>query len=99
MSAVTGSRIATIASFLVSILLNVAVSILPHHGQTTGEISDRGPAYGLVIVSAYAGIIVEESAVLPVALVAGVGAAWIGVLVARTLVLRGRGLTAEQGAR
>jgi hypothetical protein len=49
------------------------------------------PAYGLVIVWAYVGVVVKESGVLPVALTAGLGAAWIAALVVRALLVRSRG--------
>ena len=48
----------------------------------------RDVAYGLVIVWAYAGVVVKESAVAPVALAAGLGAILVAVLVAVALARR-----------
>lgn len=55
---------------------------------TAFVVRERDPAYGLVIVWAYVGIFVKERAVDPVAIVAVVGAAWIGALAAWTLLRR-----------
>jgi hypothetical protein len=59
---------------------------------TAFVLRERDPAYGLVIVWAYVGILVAEIDVPAVALIAGAGAAWIAALVAWTL-LRRRGMT------
>jgi benzodiazapine receptor len=56
----------------------------------------RDAAYGLVIVWAYLGILAKESGTPPVALVAGIGAAAIAILVIVSLVRRPRG--SEAGA-
>jgi Na+/H+ antiporter NhaC len=56
---------------------------------TAFVLRERDPAYGLVIVWAYAGIVARESSVAPVALIAAGGAAWIGALAALTIA-RGR---------
>jgi hypothetical protein len=55
---------------------------------TAFVLREGDPAYGLVIVWAYAGIVVRESDVLPVAVTAGLGAAWIALLVVRALLAR-----------
>lgn len=52
---------------------------------TAFVVRERDPAYGLVIVWAYVGIAIEESAVAPVALSASAGAVLVGGLVLWTL--------------
>jgi translocator protein len=57
---------------------------------TAFVVREKDAAYGLVIVWAYAGILVKESAVLPVAVVAGAGAIWVGALALLVLARRWR---------
>jgi hypothetical protein len=57
----------------------------------------RDAAYGLVLVWAYAGIVVKEQETVTVALTAALGAAAIAVLVLRTLLRRGEGSRAPVG--
>lgn len=67
----------------------VAVLALGLGIATAFVLRERDPAYGLVIVWAYAGIVAGESSVAPVALIAAGGAVWIGTLAALTIA-RGR---------
>jgi hypothetical protein len=57
---------------------------------TAFVLREHDPAYGFVIVWAYVGIYVKESAIAPVALIAAVGAAWIAVLAVWTMMRRRR---------
>jgi hypothetical protein len=82
-----GFGIAGEAWAVVVLLVGLAIA-------TAFVLRERDPAYGLVIVWAYAGIVVKESDVLAVALVSGVGAAWIGLLAVRAIARRGRPATA-----
>ncbi len=58
----------------------------------------KDAAYGLVIVWAYAGIVVKESGAAPVAVAAGLGALVVAALVVRSLLRRDRSEAAPAAA-
>jgi hypothetical protein len=66
----------------------VAVLLIGLAIATAFVLREDDPAYGLVIVWAYLGILIKEWDVLPVAVTAGLGAGWIALLVVRALLAR-----------
>jgi benzodiazapine receptor len=72
------------------VLIAAAVLLVGMAIAATFMVRFRDVAYGLVIVWAYAGVVVKESAVAPVATAAGLGAIVVTVLVVAAMARRER---------